>query len=115
MTSVAQSHRITPLHPGRKAGVYLRQSSEKQVRQNTERQRLQYALAPRARALGWQEVEIIDADPGRSAIGAALREGFERLVSEPRRRSSFAFGSFASREAADRRSCGFASTTSRCR
>jgi DNA invertase Pin-like site-specific DNA recombinase len=38
-------------------------------------------LADRARGLGWQRVELIDTDLGRSAaIGAAPREGFERLV-----------------------------------
>ncbi len=81
MTPLAQSHKITPVHLGRKAVVYLRQSSERQVKENTESQRLQYALAGRARALGWQEVETIDLDLGRSAaIGAGPREGFERLI-----------------------------------
>ncbi len=81
MTPPAQSHKITPVHLGRKAIVYLRQSSERQVKENTESQRLQYALAGRARALGWQEVETIDTDLGCSAaIGAAPREGFERLI-----------------------------------
>ena len=81
MTPRAQSHKITPVHLGRKAVVYLRHSSERQVKQNTESQRLQYALAGRARALGWQEVETIDTDLGRSAaIGAGPREGFERLI-----------------------------------
>jgi DNA invertase Pin-like site-specific DNA recombinase len=61
--------------------VYLRQSSDRQVRENTESQRLQYALANRAQDLGWQQVEIIDTDLGRSAaIGMGEREGFERLV-----------------------------------
>lgn len=81
MTTPVHSHKITPAHLGRKAIVYLRQSSERQVKANTESQRLQYALADRARALGWQHVELIDTDLGRSAaIGAAPREGFERLV-----------------------------------
>ena len=40
-------------HLARKAIVYLRQSSEKQVRQNKESQLLQYAMAERVRALGW--------------------------------------------------------------
>ncbi len=59
----------------------MRQSSERQVKENTASQRLQYALAGRARALGWQEGETIDTDLGCSAaIGAGPREGFERLV-----------------------------------
>jgi len=81
MTHLAQSHKITPVHLARKAIVYLRQSSDRQVRENTESQRLQYALAQRARDLGWQQVQIIDTDLGRSAAMAmGEREGFEQLV-----------------------------------
>jgi DNA invertase Pin-like site-specific DNA recombinase len=66
----------------RKAIVYLRQSSERQVRQNLESQRLQYELAERIRGLGWQEIEVINNDLGCSAaMGAASREGFERVLS----------------------------------
>jgi DNA invertase Pin-like site-specific DNA recombinase len=56
----------------------VRQSTERQVRHNTESQRLQYELADRARALGFQQVEIIDTDLGRS--GAVQREGFQCLI-----------------------------------
>jgi len=59
MNEVLYSPKITPEHLARKAIVYLRQSSEKQVRQNTESQRLQYDMAERIRGLGWQEVEVI--------------------------------------------------------
>jgi len=73
--------KITLQHLQRKAIVYLRQSSQRQVQHNTESQRLQYELADRARLLGFQQVETIDIDLGRSAaIGAARREGFERLI-----------------------------------
>ena len=75
------SHKISAEHLARKAVVYLRQSSPKQVRENLESQRLQYALADRARELGFQEVEIVDHDLGSSAsVGAAPRGGFDRLV-----------------------------------
>jgi DNA invertase Pin-like site-specific DNA recombinase len=75
------SEKIKPHHLARRAVAYLRQSSEKQVRQNLESQRLQYALRERAAELGWKEVEVIDVDLGRSAsLGAAQREGFDRLV-----------------------------------
>jgi DNA invertase Pin-like site-specific DNA recombinase len=81
MTTFHPHPKITPLHLQRKAIVYLRQSSERQVQHHTESQRLQYNLADRARALGFEQVDIIDADLGHSAaIGAARREGFERLV-----------------------------------
>ena len=52
MTEVLYSAKIKPEHLARKAIVYLRQSSERQVRQNKESQQLQYALAERVRALG---------------------------------------------------------------
>ena len=45
MTEVVYSPKIRPEHLARKAIVYLRQSSERQVRQNTESQLLQYAVA----------------------------------------------------------------------
>ena len=82
MTELLYSPKIKPEHLARKAIVYLRQSSEKQVRQNMESQRLQYDVAERMRALGWQEVEIIDSDLGSSAaMASARREGFERVLS----------------------------------
>ena len=58
MAEVLYNPKIKPEHLARKAIVYLRQSSEKQVRQNKESQHLQYAVAERVRALGWTQVEI---------------------------------------------------------
>src|SRR6476620_902147 len=82
MTEVLYNPKIKPEHLARKAIVYLRQSSEKQVRQNKESQQLQYDVAKRMRALGWKEVEIIDSDLGSSAaMASARREGFERVLS----------------------------------
>src|SRR4029450_10870447 len=82
MTELLRNPKIKPEHLARKAIVYLRQSSEKQVRQNKESQRLQYDLGERMRTLGWREVEIISCDLGSSAaIGSARREGFERVLS----------------------------------
>jgi len=82
MTELLYSPKIKPEHLARKAIVYLRQSSDKQVRQNKESQRLQYELADRMRAMGWREVEVISSDLGSSAaIASARREGFERVLS----------------------------------
>ena len=75
------SSEITAERRARRAIVYLRQSSERQVRHNQESQRLQYAMVDRARNLGWSQVEVIDTDLGSSAaIGAGPREGFQRLL-----------------------------------
>jgi DNA invertase Pin-like site-specific DNA recombinase len=82
MNQVLCSPKIKPEHLARKALVYLRQSSDKQVRQNKESQRLQYDVAERMKNLGWKEVEIISSDLGCSAgIASARREGFERVLS----------------------------------
>src|SRR5215471_12089766 len=82
MTEIVYSPKIKPEHLARKAIVYLRQSSDRQVRQNKESQHLQYAVAERVRALGWKQVEIINNDLGSSAgLAAAQREGFERVLS----------------------------------
>ena len=66
-------------HLARSAVVYVRQSTAEQVAHNLESQRRQYGLADRARLLGWQDVEVIDDDLGRSA-GGIRRPGFERLL-----------------------------------
>jgi DNA invertase Pin-like site-specific DNA recombinase len=82
MAELLHNPKIKPEHLARIAIVYLRQSSEKQVRQNKESQLLQYAMAERVRALGWQQVEVINNDLGSSAgLAAAQREGFERVLS----------------------------------
>jgi DNA invertase Pin-like site-specific DNA recombinase len=80
MNNALEHSHITPGHLGRKAIVYVRQSSERQVQRNTESQRLQYALKDRAMAFGFHKVEIIDEDLGLSAAGAQRRPGFERLL-----------------------------------
>ena len=56
------SEKIRPTHLHRTAYVYVRQSSHHQVRDHHESQRRQYALADRARALGFGQVVIIDED-----------------------------------------------------
>jgi len=76
------SEKILPLHLQRKAVLYVRQSSAFQVVHNVESQKLQYAMQERLRLLGWQEIEVVDEDLGRSAAGCAQRAGFERMVAE---------------------------------
>ena len=50
--------------------------------QNRESQLRQYRLADYARDLGFNEVETIDEDLGRSGSGLTERPGFQRLVTE---------------------------------
>lgn len=73
--------KIRESHLNRKAVIYVRQSTERQVRQNKESQRLQYGLKNKAKEWGWDRIEFIDCDLGSSAgPGASRRVGFERLT-----------------------------------
>ena len=58
MTELLLNPKIKPEHLVRKAIVYLRQSSERQVRQNKESQLLQYAMAERVRELSGADFGI---------------------------------------------------------
>ncbi|MCP4379602.1 MAG: recombinase family protein, partial [bacterium] len=75
---------VTTQHLQRNAYLYVRQSTLKQVCENTESRRRQYALQDRAAALGWarEHIIVIDEDLGRSGASTADRLGFQRLVSE---------------------------------
>ena len=64
----------------RKAVVYVRQSTQTQVQTNLESQRRQYDLVSEARRYGFEHIEVIDDDLGRSASGTVARPGFDRLV-----------------------------------
>lgn len=74
------SEKITAEQLRRKAVVYVRQSTVDQVRHHRESQRRQYALADKAQAMGWTQVEVIDDDLGCSGATSAGRAGFGRLV-----------------------------------
>jgi DNA invertase Pin-like site-specific DNA recombinase len=76
--------KITSSHLSRQAIVYLRQSSAAQVENNRESTARQYALAGKARDLGWpdERIVVIDEDLGLSGSGSTARSGFARLTSE---------------------------------
>ncbi len=76
------SDKITERHLGRKAMLYIRQSTMQQLLHNEESRRLQYAMRGRLQALGWSDVEVVDEDLGRSASGIVERSGFQRLVAQ---------------------------------
>ena len=79
-----ESAKVQTHHLERDAYLYIRQSSMKQVIENIESTKRQYALRARATALGWADdrVIVIDSDQGESGASAAWREGFQRLVSD---------------------------------
>jgi DNA invertase Pin-like site-specific DNA recombinase len=76
--------KVTASHLKRGAYLYVRQSTVRQVFENQESTKRQYALRQRAVALGWptERVIVIDSDLGQSAASAGDREGFQRLVAE---------------------------------
>ena len=76
--------KVQASHLKRNAYLYVRQSTLRQVFENTESTKRQYGLRQRAIALGWSEerIIVIDNDLGQSGASSADREGFQRLVSE---------------------------------
>jgi DNA invertase Pin-like site-specific DNA recombinase len=81
---MTESRKVQSQHLERDAYLYIRQSSMKQVIENVESTKRQYALRSRATALGWPEdrIVVIDSDQGESGASAAWREGFRRLVTD---------------------------------
>jgi DNA invertase Pin-like site-specific DNA recombinase len=82
--SIESPHKITADHLKREAFLYVRQSSLRQVFENTESTKRQYALRDRAAALGWpiERIHVIDSDLGRSGAQADGRDGFQHLITE---------------------------------
>jgi len=82
LTDVHQ--KVSADHLRRDAFLYIRQSSLRQVFENTESSKRQYALCDRAASLGWpvERIHTIDSDLGVSGANAENRDGFQHLVSE---------------------------------
>jgi DNA invertase Pin-like site-specific DNA recombinase len=76
--------KISRSHLERRATVYLRQSTMKQVYEHRESTARQYDLRERAVALGWDaaQVDVIDDDLGQSGTNTHARDGFQRLAED---------------------------------
>jgi DNA invertase Pin-like site-specific DNA recombinase len=76
--------KVQARHLKRNAYLYVRQSTLRQVFENTESTKRQYDLRQRAISLGWRpdQVVVIDTDLGQSGASAVDREGFQRLVTD---------------------------------
>ena len=87
MSEVA-TQKIKPHHLEREACLYVRQSSLRQVAENTESARRQYGLSGNAMALGWpaERIRVIDGDQGKSGAYSANRSGFREPHGAHRRR-----------------------------
>lgn len=74
--------KLMPQQQERRAYVYIRQSTQTQVRHHRTSQDNQYALVERAQALGWprERIYVIDDDLGQSGQDSS-RKGFQELVS----------------------------------
>jgi len=77
-----ECQKIQPYHLERIAYLYIRQSSMRQVIENIESTKRQYALKNQALTLGWKDEKIIliDCDQGESGASSVSRGGFQRLV-----------------------------------
>jgi DNA invertase Pin-like site-specific DNA recombinase len=82
--SFEAADKISADHLRRDAYLYVRQSTLRQVMENTTSTQRQYGLRQRAVALGWPagQVVVIDDDLGRSGATAEGRDGFQRLVAD---------------------------------
>lgn len=82
--NLEKHQKVTSSHLKRNAYLYIRQSTLRQVLENTESTQRQYALKQQAVRLGWplEQVVVIDCDQGQSGASAVDREGFQRLVTE---------------------------------
>ncbi len=76
------SHKLKPEHLQRLAGVYIRQSSPGQVKNNRESYRVQKGLAARAEELGWHadQIRLFEGDQGVSASTPMSRDDFDALL-----------------------------------
>ena len=74
--------KVRDTHLTRRAIVYLRQSTTKQVLHHQESAFNQRGLQTRLLELGWkaEQIDIIDEDQGHSAAHSAGRPGFGQLV-----------------------------------
>jgi DNA invertase Pin-like site-specific DNA recombinase len=83
MTGAAHQ-KVNAGHLKRNAYLYVRQSTLRQVFENTESTKRQYGLRQHAVALGWpvERIIVIDSDLGQSGASAVDREGFQKLVTE---------------------------------
>jgi DNA invertase Pin-like site-specific DNA recombinase len=82
--SIEAREKVQAEHRKRNAYVYVRQSTLRQVLENTESTQRQYGLQNRAEALGWarEQIVVIDGDLGQSGASAVDRAGFQKLVAE---------------------------------
>lgn len=77
-------NKISAEHRSKRAYIYVRQSSMKQVIEHQESGRRQRELAQWVQTMGWppSSVVVLDSDQGKSGQSSAEREAFKQLVGE---------------------------------
>lgn len=81
--STERAFKVNPSHLQRDAYLYVRQSTLRQVLENTESTQRQYKLRDQALALGWagDQLQVIDSDLGKSGAERD-RDGFQQLITD---------------------------------
>ena len=64
------NEKITENHQQRAAYIYVRQSTQHQVRHHHQGRERQYELVEQAKQLGFAKTVLIDEDQGRTGSGA---------------------------------------------
>lgn len=79
-----RNQKIKTTHLSRSAYLYVRQSTLRQVYENSESTKRQYALKQQAISLGWsvEQIITIDSDLGQSGATSLERSGFQKLVAD---------------------------------
>lgn len=79
-----KSQKIKLSHLSRNAYLYIRQSTLRQVYENSESTKRQYALKQQVISMGWpvESIITIDSDLGQSGATSTERSGFQKLVAE---------------------------------
>lgn len=79
---------LRPHHLERKAILYVRKSSTRQVPHSRESGTLQYAMRDRLTALGWSRIDSIDDNSAALPPAGVARAGYDRMVAEVSRVSA---------------------------
>lgn len=84
MEPTERPREVQTTHLTRKAVVYIRQSTQRQVLENPGSTASQRAQLRHPRSWGWKEdlIELIDEDLGRSGTSSENRPGYCRMVKE---------------------------------
>ena len=79
----SMNSKVTSQHLNLRAYLYVRQSTLRQVIDNNESTKRQYALKDKALKLGWskEQLTVIDCDLGESGA-STMRDGFTHMVAD---------------------------------